>query len=81
MMEKEENKKLDPQVETDTQAVTEQELTEEELDSVAGGNVLDHYDEDLEDLTAEEENFYRTHLNGRSDEIYEKPLNSMFPHP
>jgi len=79
-MEKEENKKLDPQVETDAQAVTEQELTEEELDSVAGGNVLDHYDEDFEDLTTEEENFYRTHLNGGSDKIYEKELKTLFPH-
>jgi len=38
-MEKEEEKKLEAQSETDAQAVKKQELSEEELDSVAGGYV------------------------------------------
>jgi len=44
-MEKEEEiKKLDPQVETNAQAVTGQELSEEELESVAGGGEGFHVD-------------------------------------
>jgi len=64
-MEKEEEiKKLDPQVETEAQAVTGQELSEEELESVAGGGVH----------LSETHNFVVNSTNPGADIVSAQPL-------
>ena len=61
------------------QVVMRQELCDEELELVTGGVGLEGYDEDLEDLTKKELDFYVQHKSDRDDDDYEKMLNLRFP--
>ena len=61
------------------QVVMRQELCDEELELVTGGVNHEGYDEDLEDLTKKELDFYVQHKSDRDDDYYEKMLNPRFP--